>query len=115
MGCSTLAQEVNVGDKMFEYKVGTDKTDFFFSVDPEDISRVTQFYPYIDSETGDLVYLALHNICYGKTSGRPFAVYVIRNNVLYLDNNPTDGFIDEVVNSPKKPLELYAPECKIGI
>jgi hypothetical protein len=54
-------------------------------------------------ENGPLIFMA-YAVCSGQRAFRPFGMMVValdRNSaVLYLDNKPTDGIVDEKIENP---------------
>lgn len=53
-----------------------------------------------------------YRVCNGVIDERPFAFYDRKTETLYLDNNPTDGIVDEVVKDAglRNPL-VDIPSC----
>ena len=57
-------------------------------------------------------YFVVYNKCNGIMAELPFGIYDMETNILYLDNAPTDGVIDDVVSSPESLIYEDAPDCK---
>lgn len=79
------------------------------------------FYRFYRNENKKMEY-AVYAVCRGKREESPFGVffeYDGKDAIFYVDNNPNDGIIDEVIRDEKKFLEIevsdYVPECQAKI
>lgn len=63
---------------------------------------------------GEHTCVVVWNDCDGVTADLPFGIFNPRTDTLYLDNNPTDGYIDEVVINPTGYVYEEAPACNEG-
>ena len=57
-------------------------------------------------------YFVVWNECDGVAAELPFGIFDIETYILYLDNAPTDGMIDEVISVPEGYPYEDAPDCK---
>lgn len=115
---NVLASDLKVGDKMpvlsqekytTSLRNGLDDQDNFkgpillFDRDGDGVSHFSQIY--------------IH--CGKKIDwGKPFAIYDFKKELIYIDNNPLDGYIDRIRTEKEKGDEnLFtdAPSCTLNI
>ena len=68
-------------------------------------------HTYRENITNDWVWRANYLSCYGDIMPRPFSLMDIKKQVLLVDNNPTDGYINKKLINPRGVIWDNAPDC----
>jgi len=102
----------NVGDNMINLEQDKYRTHNFGKWRSPNRTKQGLVLYKINIENREEKYNGAYNICNDKTEKLPFGIYDPTNKILYLDNNPTDGIIDKIVNSPANQVYEDAPDCK---